>query len=130
MSCAAAIPTLVPAADDFAQAFCFEVAKNLISSSRPLFKAGRHRDLGALWVQAGDVAQQLVYSRGRLHADGIQAYAPGATGNVTITNSTIVSHDDLESLRSQISDCIGRRTLLIDFGIRSSGPNRARKTSR
>ncbi|MGY3144566.1 hypothetical protein ACVWYQ_001565 [Bradyrhizobium sp. USDA 3397] len=27
------------------------------------------------------------------HADGIQAYAPGATGNLTITNSTIVSHD-------------------------------------
>ncbi|MGY3411038.1 hypothetical protein ACVWZV_007151 [Bradyrhizobium sp. GM5.1] len=26
------------------------------------------------------------------HADGIQAYAPGSTGNVTITNSTIVSH--------------------------------------
>ncbi len=28
------------------------------------------------------------------HADGIQAYAPGSTGNVTITNSTIVSHNE------------------------------------
>ncbi|WP_416193388.1 Ig-like domain-containing protein [Nitrobacter sp. TKz-YC01] len=27
------------------------------------------------------------------HADGIQAYAPGSTGNVTITNTTIVSHN-------------------------------------
>src|SRR6478735_5807968 len=28
------------------------------------------------------------------HADGIQAYSPGSTGNVTITNSTIVSHNN------------------------------------
>jgi hypothetical protein len=28
------------------------------------------------------------------HADGIQAYDPGGTGNVTITNSTVVSHND------------------------------------
>jgi hypothetical protein len=28
------------------------------------------------------------------HADGIQAYDPGGTGNVTITNSTIVSHNN------------------------------------
>lgn len=27
------------------------------------------------------------------HADGIQAYSPGDSGNVTITNTTIVSHD-------------------------------------
>src|SRR6188472_935853 len=27
------------------------------------------------------------------HADGIQAYSPGSTGNVTITNTTIVSHN-------------------------------------
>ena len=27
------------------------------------------------------------------HADGIQAYAPGAVGNVTITNTAIVSHN-------------------------------------
>jgi hypothetical protein len=27
------------------------------------------------------------------HADGIQAYDPGGTGNVTITNTTIVSHN-------------------------------------
>src|SRR4051794_7396703 len=26
------------------------------------------------------------------HADGIQAYAPGGTGNVTVTNTTIVGH--------------------------------------
>ncbi|MDI4231375.1 Ig-like domain-containing protein [Bradyrhizobium sp. Arg237L] len=28
------------------------------------------------------------------HADGIQAYAPGASGNITVTNSSIVSHNN------------------------------------
>ena len=28
------------------------------------------------------------------HADGLQAYDPGGTGDITITNTTIVSHDD------------------------------------
>src|ERR671914_188313 len=28
------------------------------------------------------------------HADTIQAYAPGSTGNVTITNTTIVAHNN------------------------------------
>ena len=32
------------------------------------------------------------------HADGIQAYAPGSTGNVTITNTTIVNPDNTAEL--------------------------------
>src|SRR5690349_15097719 len=27
------------------------------------------------------------------HADGIQAYSPGSSGNLTITNTSIVSHN-------------------------------------
>jgi len=38
------------------------------------------------------------------HADGIQAYAPGATGNVTVTNSTIVSHYDNATAGMWVAD--------------------------
>ena len=38
------------------------------------------------------------------HADGIQAYAPGSTGNVTIKNSTIVSHNDNATAGMFIAD--------------------------
>jgi hypothetical protein len=38
------------------------------------------------------------------HADGIQAYAPGGTGNVTITNSAIVSHDNAATAGMFIAD--------------------------
>ncbi|WP_416193595.1 Ig-like domain-containing protein [Nitrobacter sp. TKz-YC01] len=38
------------------------------------------------------------------HADGIQAYAPGSTGNVTITNTTIVSHNSNATAGMFIAD--------------------------
>jgi hypothetical protein len=38
------------------------------------------------------------------HADGIQAYDPGGTGNVTITNTTIVSHNDNATAGMFIAD--------------------------
>jgi hypothetical protein len=38
------------------------------------------------------------------HADGIQAYDPGGTGNVTFTNTTIVSHDNNATAGLWIAD--------------------------
>ncbi|MCK1665208.1 Ig-like domain-containing protein [Bradyrhizobium sp. 153] len=38
------------------------------------------------------------------HADGIQAYAPGGTGNVTITNTTIVSHNTAATAGMWVAD--------------------------
>lgn len=38
------------------------------------------------------------------HADGIQAYAPGSTGNVTITNTAIVSHNTAATSGMFIAD--------------------------
>src|SRR6185437_13683127 len=38
------------------------------------------------------------------HADGIQAYDPGGHGNVTITNTTIVSSDDNQTSGMFIAD--------------------------
>ena len=38
------------------------------------------------------------------HADGIQAYDPGGTGNVTITNTTIVSHNSNATAGMFIAD--------------------------
>src|ERR1700722_1494479 len=38
------------------------------------------------------------------HADGIQAYDPGGHGNITITNTTIVSHDDNATAGVWIAD--------------------------
>jgi hypothetical protein len=38
------------------------------------------------------------------HADGIQAYAPGSTGKVTITNTAIVSHNDNATAGMFIAD--------------------------
>jgi len=38
------------------------------------------------------------------HADGIQAYDPGGTGNVTITNSAIVSHNNNATAGMFIAD--------------------------
>ena len=38
------------------------------------------------------------------HADGIQAYSPGSTGNVTITNTTIVSHNSNATAGMFIAD--------------------------
>ncbi|MCA6107152.1 Ig-like domain-containing protein [Bradyrhizobium cenepequi] len=42
--------------------------------------------------------------QGSDHADGIQAYAPGSTGNVTIKNSTIVSHNTAATAGMFIAD--------------------------
>ncbi|MGY4594585.1 hypothetical protein ACVWXL_002331 [Bradyrhizobium sp. GM22.5] len=38
------------------------------------------------------------------HADGIQAYAPGGTGDVTITNSAIVSHNTAATAGMFVAD--------------------------
>jgi Ca2+-binding RTX toxin-like protein len=38
------------------------------------------------------------------HADSIQAYAPGDVGNVTITNSTIVAHNDYATAGMFVAD--------------------------
>ena len=42
--------------------------------------------------------------QGSDHADGIQAYAPGSTGNVTITNTTIVAHNTAATAGMFIAD--------------------------
>lgn len=41
------------------------------------------------------------------HADGIQAYSPGSSGNLTITNSTIVSHNSSANAGLFIADNYG-----------------------
>lgn len=41
------------------------------------------------------------------HADGIQAYSPGSNGNLTITNSTIVSHNTAANAGLFIADNYG-----------------------
>jgi hypothetical protein len=41
------------------------------------------------------------------HADGIQAYSPGSSGNLTITNSTIVSHTSAANAGLFIADNYG-----------------------
>ena len=42
--------------------------------------------------------------QGSDHADGIQAYAPGSTGNVTVTNTMIVSHSTAATAGMFIAD--------------------------
>ena len=44
---------------------------------------------------------------GGAHADGIQAYDPGGTGNVTITNSTIASHNNNATAGMFVADNYG-----------------------
>ncbi len=41
------------------------------------------------------------------HADGIQAYSPGSVGNLTITNSSIVSHNTAANAGLFIADNYG-----------------------
>ncbi len=41
------------------------------------------------------------------HADGIQAYSPGSRGNLTITNSSIVSHNTAANAGLFIADNYG-----------------------
>jgi hypothetical protein len=59
--------------------------------------------------------------QGTDHADGIQAYAPGSTGNVTIKNSTIVSHDTAATAGMFIADDYGG-TFTFDNVVFQGGP--------
>ncbi|MEH2507275.1 hypothetical protein V1290_006086 [Bradyrhizobium sp. AZCC 1578] len=54
------------------------------------------------------------------HADGIQAYAPGSTGNVTITNTTIVNPDNTAVGMFIADDYSG--TFTFDNVVFQSGP--------
>ena len=57
---------------------------------------------------SGDITISNSYiettGQGSDHADGIQAYAPGSTGNVTITNTMIVSHNTAATAGMFIAD--------------------------
>ena len=57
---------------------------------------------------SGDITISNSYiettGQGADHADGIQAYAPGSTGNVTITNTMIVSHSTAATAGMFIAD--------------------------
>ncbi len=55
------------------------------------------------------------------HADGIQAYSPGSTGNVTISNSTIVSHNSAATAGMFIADNYGG-TVTLDNVVFEGGP--------
>lgn len=55
------------------------------------------------------------------HADGIQAYAPGSSGNLTIKNSTIVSHNSNATAGIFIADNYGG-TVTLDNVVFSGGP--------
>ena len=55
------------------------------------------------------------------HADFIQAYAPGSTGNVTITNTAIVSHDTYTTAGLWIADGYSG-TLTLDNVLFEGGP--------
>ena len=57
---------------------------------------------------SGDITISNSYiettGQGSDHADGIQAYAPGSTGNVTVTNTMIVSHSTAATAGMFIAD--------------------------
>jgi hypothetical protein len=55
------------------------------------------------------------------HADGIQAYSPGSSGNVTITNSTIVSHNQNATAGLFIADNYGG-TVTLNNVVFEGGP--------
>ena len=57
---------------------------------------------------SGDITISNSYiettGQGSDHADGIQAYAPGSTGNVTVTNTMIVAHSTAATAGMFIAD--------------------------
>jgi len=55
------------------------------------------------------------------HADSIQAYAPGSNGNLTITNSAIVAHDNNATAGIFIADNYGG-TITLDNVMFEGGP--------
>lgn len=55
------------------------------------------------------------------HADGIQAYSPGSSGNLTITNSTIVSHTSSANAGLFIADNYGG-TVTLNNVVFQGGP--------
>ena len=55
------------------------------------------------------------------HADGIQAYSPGSSGNLTITNTTIVSHNNAATAGLFIADNYGG-TVTLNNVVFEGGP--------
>ena len=55
------------------------------------------------------------------HADGLQAYDPGGTGDITITNTTIVSHNDNATAGIWIADSYSG-SLTLDNVVFEGGP--------
>lgn len=55
------------------------------------------------------------------HADGIQAYSPGSSGNLTITNTTIVSHNTAATAGLFIADNYGG-TVTLNNVVFQGGP--------
>ncbi|RYH20610.1 MAG: hypothetical protein EON54_26210, partial [Alcaligenaceae bacterium] len=67
---------------------------------------------------------------GNDHADGIQAYSPGSTGNLTVTNTAIVSHNQAATAGMFIADNYGGSITLNNvmfeggpFGLRVAADN-------
>lgn len=73
----------------------------------------------------GDIAINNSYIEttgvGSDHADGIQAYSPGSSGNLTITNSTIVSHNNAATAGLFIADNYGG-TVTLNNVVFQGGP--------